>query len=199
MRSPPLRRASCSRRSCAGRRWSRIWRSRRPFSSLRGAKRRSNPAFLGEANGLLRGACHRARIRATRWLAMTVSPPERRPRIAPGDEFRHDKAFAASPELYVIALGIGDLAAGRGDERVSRRDVPFTGRAEAGIDVGSPLRHPAEFDRGAEHLPDRAGPRLNESFGPDVSMRAADRRDPGVASFRQRAGMNRLGYGPVRP
>jgi hypothetical protein len=23
-------------------------------------------------NGLLRGACHRARIRATRWLAMTV-------------------------------------------------------------------------------------------------------------------------------
>src|SRR5258705_2944970 len=24
-------------------------------------------------NGLLRGACHRARIRATRWLAMTVS------------------------------------------------------------------------------------------------------------------------------
>ena len=27
--------------------------------------------FLGEA-GLLRGACHRARVRATRWLAMTV-------------------------------------------------------------------------------------------------------------------------------
>ena len=24
-------------------------------------------------DGLLRGACHRARIRATRWLAMTVS------------------------------------------------------------------------------------------------------------------------------
>jgi hypothetical protein len=32
---------------------------------------RSNP-FLGWArHGLLRGACHRARIRATRWLAMT--------------------------------------------------------------------------------------------------------------------------------
>src|SRR6266403_3149055 len=131
--------------------------------------------------------------------AMTKSESYRRVRIAPGDEFRHDKAFAASPELHVIALGIGDLAAGRGDERVSRGDVPFAGRAEAGIDVGCPLRHPAEFDRGAEHFPDRAGPRLNESFGPDVSMRAADRRDPGVAVFRQRAGMNRLGTGPVHP
>src|SRR5216684_8740864 len=38
--------------------------------SLRGAKRRSNPDFL-KGSGLLRGACHRARVRATRWLAMT--------------------------------------------------------------------------------------------------------------------------------
>src|SRR5208283_4311547 len=43
--------------------------SRGPPPSLRGAKRRSNP-FL-RPHGLLRGACHRARIRATRWLAMT--------------------------------------------------------------------------------------------------------------------------------
>src|SRR5260370_33476606 len=51
-------------------------------SSLRGAKRRSNPAFSG--HGLLRGACHRARIRATRWLAMTVPrrlSPENSPLI----------------------------------------------------------------------------------------------------------------------
>src|SRR5258705_272632 len=130
---------------------------------------------------------------------MTVSPPRRCLRIAPGDELRHDKAFAAGPELHVIAVGIGDLAAGRGDERVSRRDVPFAGRAEAGIDVGSPLRHPAEFDCGTEHLPDRAGPRLDEGFGPDVTMRAADRSDPWVAAFRQRTGMNRLGPGPVGP
>ena len=27
--------------------------------------------FSERKNGLLRGACHRARIRATRWLAMT--------------------------------------------------------------------------------------------------------------------------------
>src|SRR3979490_332880 len=38
--------------------------------SLRGAQRRSNPAL--RRHGLLRGACHRARIRATRWLAMTA-------------------------------------------------------------------------------------------------------------------------------
>src|ERR1700687_16030 len=29
--------------------------------------------FRGASSGLLRGACHRARIRATRWLAMTDS------------------------------------------------------------------------------------------------------------------------------
>jgi hypothetical protein len=39
--------------------------------SLRGAKRRSNPYLGSLRHGLLRGACHRARIRATRWLAMT--------------------------------------------------------------------------------------------------------------------------------
>ena len=34
--------------------------------SLRPAKRRSNPSRDAGKNGLLRGACHRARIRATR-------------------------------------------------------------------------------------------------------------------------------------
>jgi hypothetical protein len=34
--------------------------------------RRSNPLFLARQDGLLRGACHRARVRATRWLAMTA-------------------------------------------------------------------------------------------------------------------------------
>ncbi len=33
--------------------------------------RRSNPWRRKRRDGLLRGACHRARIRATRWLAMT--------------------------------------------------------------------------------------------------------------------------------
>jgi hypothetical protein len=40
------------------------------LSSLRGAQRRSNPFFSCDS-GLLRGACHRAGIRPTRWLAMT--------------------------------------------------------------------------------------------------------------------------------
>ena len=34
-------------------------------------KRRSNPYLRLRRHGLLRGACHRARVRATRWLAMT--------------------------------------------------------------------------------------------------------------------------------
>ena len=39
------------------------------------ARERSDEAIhsvFARRNGLLRGACHRARIRATRWLAMTV-------------------------------------------------------------------------------------------------------------------------------
>ena len=41
--------------------------------SLRRAKRRSNPAFrLWHQPGCLRRACHRARVGATRWLAMTA-------------------------------------------------------------------------------------------------------------------------------
>jgi hypothetical protein len=32
----------------------------------------SNPFFLPLRDGLLRGACHRAALRATRWLAMTA-------------------------------------------------------------------------------------------------------------------------------
>ncbi len=41
-------------------------------------KRRSNPSPICSASyGLLRGACHRARIRATRWLAMTSQHPLR--------------------------------------------------------------------------------------------------------------------------
>ena len=36
------------------------------------ATKQSNFLFRDANSGLLRGACHRARIRATRWLAMTV-------------------------------------------------------------------------------------------------------------------------------
>jgi hypothetical protein len=51
--------------------------------SLRGGKRRSNPSLrFTRRNGLRRGACHRARIRATRWLAMTEEAAERPSRSA---------------------------------------------------------------------------------------------------------------------
>jgi predicted MFS family arabinose efflux permease len=43
------------------------------LTSLRGAKRRSNPFSPSLWLWMLRGACHRARIRATRWLATTPS------------------------------------------------------------------------------------------------------------------------------
>ena len=33
--------------------------------------------LVAREDGLLRGACHRARIRATRWLAMTSGLPSR--------------------------------------------------------------------------------------------------------------------------
>jgi hypothetical protein len=49
-------------------------------------KRRSNPYRITWNHGLLRGACHRARIRATRWLAMTgVTPtsPQQRAHLPP--------------------------------------------------------------------------------------------------------------------
>jgi hypothetical protein len=50
--------------------------------SLRGAKRRSNPYFLfAETVDCFAEACHRARIRATRWLAMTI---RKKAGIAPG-------------------------------------------------------------------------------------------------------------------
>jgi hypothetical protein len=49
----------------------RAARMRRCISPSLRAKR-SNPFFFGP-HELLRGACHRARIRAARWLAMTIS------------------------------------------------------------------------------------------------------------------------------
>ena len=35
---------------------------------------KQSTAVMPWQDGLLRGACHRARIRATRWLAMTSNP-----------------------------------------------------------------------------------------------------------------------------
>jgi len=125
---------------------------------------------------------------------MTVLPPERRRGIAPGDEFRHDKAVAPFAEVQVSALRIRDLAAGRGDDGVAGCDIPFASWGEARIDIGSALRHPAEFDRRSEHLADCAGSGLDEGFGPAVPVRTADGHDPGLALLRAGASMDRLGH-----
>src|SRR5258708_39134135 len=45
-------------------------------------------SFRGRKAGLLRGACHRARIRATRWLAMTGETKRKTP---PGIRRRFDR------------------------------------------------------------------------------------------------------------
>src|SRR6202166_1136280 len=114
---------------------------------------------------------------------MTIS--NRRPWIAPGDEFRHDKALlslksrAASSEQQFSAVRIGDLAAGGRDNGMSRRDVPFAGRGKAGIDIGAAFGHPAELERRAEHLTNGAVSLRDEGFGAAVQVRAAHRHDAG--------------------
>jgi hypothetical protein len=45
----------------------------RRSSTSEGGSDEAIHAFFARQDGLLRGACHRARIRATRWLAMTGS------------------------------------------------------------------------------------------------------------------------------
>src|SRR6266480_2797076 len=126
-------------------------------------------------------------------LATKLVMSRRRRRIAPDDESRHDKAFALFAKTQILAARIRDLAASGGDDRVSRRDIPFAGGGEAGINVGSALRHAAEFDRRAERLPARAWPRPDKGFSPYIPVRSADGHDPGSAAWRQRAGMDRLG------
>src|SRR6478735_9690300 len=54
------------------------------FTSLRGASATKQSIFPARRCGLLRGACHRARIRATRWLSMTGE----RPLLASRPEFQ---------------------------------------------------------------------------------------------------------------
>ena len=52
--------------------------------------------------------------------------------VAPGDEFRHDETFAAAPNRRSAPCAVRDLAAGRRDDRVAGRDVPFGGRRRRG-------------------------------------------------------------------
>src|SRR6188508_1065273 len=78
---------------------------------------------------------------------------------------------------------------------MSRRDVPFGGGAEAGVDVDATLCDPAELDGRAELSPYRARPSGDEALGPAVAMGAADRHRPGLAAWRARPGADRLDGG----
>jgi len=48
----------------------------RRSSTSEGGSDEAIQLLASRRNGLLRGACHRARIRATRWLAMAVQKPQ---------------------------------------------------------------------------------------------------------------------------
>jgi hypothetical protein len=54
--------------------------------------------------GLLRGACHRARIRATRWLAMTVLGPSWL--VAIRIRYLRSPRIIAAPFSAIIAVGV---------------------------------------------------------------------------------------------
>src|SRR6266480_6309573 len=126
-------------RQFAKRYWSTIRQSSTdlPEPSLRGAKRRSNPWRCERIEGLLRGACHRARIRATRWLAMTAV-------TAKDSSRRHRERIAVE-----IAQPVRRLAQAAEREQVKSGDRRGCGRrrrAEAAHDViGSGIgQQPAE-------------------------------------------------------
>src|SRR4051794_1787978 len=114
--------------------------------------------------------------------------------VTPGDELRDDEAaIVPLAEAERAALAVGYAAAGCGHDRVAGPDVPFTSGPEAGIDVGTAFRDPAEFHGRADRLSDGVGAVIDEGLGSGISMRAAHRGDPWLAQGRQLAGMDRLG------
>src|ERR1700682_1058842 len=92
------------------------WRNRVALTCPRHCERsEAIHSFFARRDGLLRGACHRARIRATRWLAMTV--------------IHHTFAFSrrVSPEAYINLSPNG----GRRERRVLA--APAVSRAKMHI------------------------------------------------------------------
>src|SRR6266480_89888 len=93
--------------------------------SLRGAKRRSNPVFLLQPFlDCFAGACHRARIRATRWLAMTWRKPRHsHPSSSatgsalapPDDRLQRAIQYSEASVMESISRGVLDTAHARGD------------------------------------------------------------------------------------
>ena len=127
------------------------------------------------------------------WRRFSLQSASRRSRgIAPGDKLRHQKSLARFAETQRSAPPVRDLAAGGGDQGVTRRNVPFAGRGKTGIDVGAALRDPAELDRGAERPAHRAGPAVDEGVRAAVAVRTADGGNPLAAAAGKRSGRDRL-------
>src|SRR5262249_56397076 len=94
------------------------------------------------------------------------------------------------------AVGIRDLAAAGSDNGVAGGNIPFRGRRQAWVNVDGSLGDPAELDRRAQRLANRAGSAGNEGLGPFVSMRTADRGNPWLALSRPRSGVGRVRCSP---
>src|SRR5438105_14762884 len=86
----------------------------------------------GSKNGLLRGAWHRARIRATRWLAMTEGETELSHHHLVADDLELDEVHAAKArgERHVggVAAGAHQDAAGTRVIMAGVEGVPLAGQ-----------------------------------------------------------------------
>jgi hypothetical protein len=96
-------------------------------------QRRSNPFLRRRRSGLLRGACHRARIRATRWLAMTILDTRATNR-PDGQISRCDKNLSSpfSKNISLSPSGKSDLPA---RPVLSRQEGRFAVVTNAGWDA----------------------------------------------------------------
>src|SRR5205085_8967598 len=102
-------------------------------------------------------------------------------RVAPGDELRDDEAaIVPLAEAEFAALAVGHPAASGGHNGAAGSDVPFACWPEAGIDVGTAFRDPAEFHGRGDRLSNGIGPAIDERLAFGIAVRAAHRRDPGL-------------------
>src|SRR6266436_6012053 len=129
-----------------------------PRFIARSAAMKQSSFFSERRYGLLRGACHRARIRATRWLAMTMWVPLPRAlieRLAHGD----------------IALLLRGPVAAAGDGAIDHQIVPVdeTGfvAGEKHRGIGDVFGQPGALDRlcGLVDLAHHIGRLLRRLYG----------------------------------
>jgi hypothetical protein len=137
--------------------------------------------FFARRDGLLRGACHRARIRATRWLAMTLrersassltpSPGRAKRQIRsarltifwhcglPQISFRTGTEARLGNDLAtVLAENRASKGSGNADSQRKVRSSRERGHCRRSrSDSGCVRAHPASWRASASYLPLRAG------------------------------------------